>query len=162
MVFGVKPFTVTAWAVATFVSSSSFTRLFALVPHITLPLVAYWVVCQPRPTLVWLIAPKLDGAGKSDRSSADNQNGSFCFTHSRHCQYPVPNWDLAFALTEGREVNARVLFDRRAKDKWNVPALGGEDYEDVAKRLTSWVADLKTVFPGFDNNPRKFPGLIRA
>jgi hypothetical protein len=25
-------------------------------------------------------------------------------THSRHCQYPVPGWDLAFALTEGREI----------------------------------------------------------
>jgi hypothetical protein len=25
-------------------------------------------------------------------------------THSRQCQYPVPDWDLAFALTEGREV----------------------------------------------------------
>lgn len=24
------------------------------------------------------------------------------------------------------------------------------------------VARLKPVFPGFDNNPRKFPGLIRA
>jgi hypothetical protein len=29
-------------------------------------------------------------------------------THSRHCQYPVPDWDLAFALTEGREtINPR-------------------------------------------------------
>ncbi|HEV8541847.1 MAG TPA: hypothetical protein VGR78_05615, partial [Verrucomicrobiae bacterium] len=29
-------------------------------------------------------------------------------THSRHCQYPVPNWDLAFAVTEGREpINPR-------------------------------------------------------
>jgi hypothetical protein len=26
-------------------------------------------------------------------------------THSRHCQYPVPDWDMAFALTEGREVS---------------------------------------------------------
>jgi hypothetical protein len=26
-------------------------------------------------------------------------------THSRHCQYPVPDWDLVFALTEGREVS---------------------------------------------------------
>jgi hypothetical protein len=26
-------------------------------------------------------------------------------THSRHCQYPVPDWDVAYALTEGREVN---------------------------------------------------------
>jgi hypothetical protein len=25
-------------------------------------------------------------------------------THSLQCQYPVPDWDLAFALTEGREV----------------------------------------------------------
>jgi hypothetical protein len=24
------------------------------------------------------------------------------------------------------------------------------------------VADLKPVFPGFDNNPRKFPGLIKT
>ncbi|HJT77575.1 MAG TPA: hypothetical protein VJ739_10285, partial [Gemmataceae bacterium] len=31
-------------------------------------------------------------------------------THSRHCQYPVPDWDVAFALTEGREVsNPRPL-----------------------------------------------------
>jgi hypothetical protein len=29
-------------------------------------------------------------------------------THSRHCQYPVPDWDIAFAMTEGREpINPR-------------------------------------------------------
>jgi len=29
-------------------------------------------------------------------------------THSRHCQFPVPDWDLAFAMTEGREsINPR-------------------------------------------------------
>lgn len=29
-------------------------------------------------------------------------------THSRHCQYPVPDWDLAYALTIGREgINPR-------------------------------------------------------
>jgi Glycosyl hydrolase family 20, domain 2 len=26
-------------------------------------------------------------------------------THSRHCQYPVPDWDVAFALSQGREVS---------------------------------------------------------
>jgi hypothetical protein len=26
-------------------------------------------------------------------------------THSRHCQFPVPDWDVAFALTQGREVS---------------------------------------------------------
>ena len=35
-------------------------------------------------------------------------------------------------------------FDRRGKDKWDVPALGGENYAQVAARLTSWLADLKT------------------
>ena len=31
-------------------------------------------------------------------------------THSLQCQYPVPDWDVAFALTEGREViNPRPL-----------------------------------------------------
>jgi hypothetical protein len=30
-------------------------------------------------------------------------------THTRHCQYPVPDWDLAFAFTEGREpINPRA------------------------------------------------------
>ena len=24
-------------------------------------------------------------------------------THSRQCQFPVPDWDVAYALTEGRE-----------------------------------------------------------
>jgi hypothetical protein len=26
-------------------------------------------------------------------------------THSRHCQYPVPDWDLAFAILQGREIS---------------------------------------------------------
>ena len=31
-------------------------------------------------------------------------------THSINCQYPVPNWDVAFALTEGREtINPRPM-----------------------------------------------------
>ena len=36
-----------------------------------------------------------------------------------------------------------AYFDRRAGDKWNVPALGGENYEDVAIRLTAWIGGLK-------------------
>ena len=42
---------------------------------------------------------------------------------------------------------ARVLdpsyFDRRAADKWNLPAPGGENYADVAARLTDWIGWLK-------------------
>jgi broad specificity phosphatase PhoE len=46
------------------------------------------------------------------------------------------------------DAEARVLdpvyYDRRAGDKWNVPALGGEDYEDVATRLIAWIGSLRT------------------
>jgi hypothetical protein len=35
-------------------------------------------------------------------------------THSRHCQYPVPDWDPAFARTEGREgINPRPVDQAR-------------------------------------------------
>jgi len=35
-------------------------------------------------------------------------------THSRQCQYPVPDWDMAYALTEAREViNPRPLGQAR-------------------------------------------------
>lgn len=41
-------------------------------------------------------------------------------THSRHCQYPVPDWDLAFALIQGREItnprpNAMASIYRRTR-----------------------------------------------
>lgn len=45
------------------------------------------------------------------------------------------------------EEEARALdpayYDRRAKDKWNIPALGGEDYAQVAVRLMDWAQSLK-------------------
>jgi probable phosphoglycerate mutase len=45
------------------------------------------------------------------------------------------------------DMEARALdpayYDRRAADKWNVPALGGEDYEDVAIRLTAFIRSLR-------------------
>jgi hypothetical protein len=35
-------------------------------------------------------------------------------THSRQCQYPVPDWDVAYAVTEGREIiNPRPLDQAR-------------------------------------------------
>ncbi len=63
-------------------------------------------------------------------------------TDPRIAEIDLGQWDQ---LTEDQ---ARALdpayYDRRAADKWNVPALGGEDYEDVATRLLDWVAGLKT------------------
>lgn len=34
-------------------------------------------------------------------------------------------------------------YDRRAADKWKIPALGGENYQDVADRLKAWIGGLK-------------------
>jgi broad specificity phosphatase PhoE len=63
-------------------------------------------------------------------------------TDPRIQEIDLGQWDQ---LTDAE---ARALdpayFDRRATDKWNVPALGGEDYEDVATRLTAWIASLRT------------------
>jgi broad specificity phosphatase PhoE len=63
-------------------------------------------------------------------------------TDARIQEIDLGRWDQ---LTDDE---ARALdpayYDRRANDKWNVPALGGEDYEDVAGRLTAFIGDLKT------------------
>jgi broad specificity phosphatase PhoE len=62
-------------------------------------------------------------------------------TDPRIQEIDLGRWDQ---LTDAE---ARALdpayYDRRAGDKWNVPALGGEDYEDVAGRLIAWLGDLK-------------------
>jgi broad specificity phosphatase PhoE len=65
------------------------------------------------------------------------------YTTDPHIQeIDLGRWDQ---LTDAE---ARALdpayYDRRAGDKWNVPALGGEDYEDVAARLTAWIGGLET------------------
>src|ERR1700761_6909182 len=62
-------------------------------------------------------------------------------TDARIQEIDLGRWDQ---LTDDE---ARALdpayFDRRAADKWNVPALGGENYEEVAARLTDFIGDLK-------------------
>jgi probable phosphoglycerate mutase len=62
-------------------------------------------------------------------------------TDPRIQEIDLGRWDQ---LTDAE---ARALdpayYDRRTADKWNVPALGGEDYEDVATRLIAFIGDLK-------------------
>jgi broad specificity phosphatase PhoE len=63
-------------------------------------------------------------------------------TDPRIQEIDLGRWDQ---LTEAQ---ARALdpayYDRRAADKWNVPALGGENYRDVATRLIAWIASLES------------------
>ena len=63
-------------------------------------------------------------------------------TDPRIQEIDLGRWDQ-LTDDEARELDP-AYFDRRAKDKWNVPALGGEDYEDVATRLMGFIGDLKT------------------
>jgi hypothetical protein len=73
-------------------------------------------------------------------------------THSRHCQYPVPDWDLAFALTEGREVCNPRPTQMAAIYKYASPHTNGfityseGCHDDVNKMIWSslgWNSDAK-------------------
>src|SRR5262249_41291969 len=46
-------------------------------------------------------------------------------THSRHCEYPVPDWDVAFALAEGREgINPRPMDEAAIFHAYESDAIG--------------------------------------
>jgi hypothetical protein len=52
-------------------------------------------------------------------------------THSLQCQYPVADWDLAFALTEGREViNPRPVAERQIFRAFRDEAVGFITYSE--------------------------------
>lgn len=75
-------------------------------------------------------------------------------THSRHCQYPVPDWDLAYAITEAREVinprpvdQARIF---RLLDEYSMGFLTYSEgnHDDVNKFVWSglgWDPDQNVV-----------------
>ena len=75
-------------------------------------------------------------------------------THSRHSQYPVPDWDLAFATTEGREViNPRPTQEAQIFHLYEKQAIGFLTYsegvnDDVNKFVWSglgWNPDTPVI-----------------
>ncbi len=61
-------------------------------------------------------------------------------THSVQCQYPVPNWDAAFALTEGREcINPRP-----------------EDQANILRRFSPYTIGFLTYSEGCNDDVNKF------
>lgn len=66
-------------------------------------------------------------------------------THSRQCQHPVPDWDLAFATTEGREsINPRPRFEAALTRAYAEHTVGFISYsegcnDDVNKSVWSAV-----------------------
>ena len=75
-------------------------------------------------------------------------------THTIRCQYPVPDWDLAYALTEDREViNPRPLDQARNIRLWVRDSIGFSTYsegcnDDLNKAVWSslgWDLDTDVV-----------------
>jgi hypothetical protein len=75
-------------------------------------------------------------------------------THSLRCQFPVPNWDIAFAFTEAREViNPRPIDEAMIFRVWQDSAVGFICYsegcnDDVNKIVWSslgWNPDTKII-----------------
>ncbi|HZS53790.1 MAG TPA: hypothetical protein VFA65_05265, partial [Bryobacteraceae bacterium] len=61
-------------------------------------------------------------------------------THSVSCQYPVPNWDVAYALTEGREcINPRP-----------------EGEANIMRRLSPYTIGFLTYSEGCNDDVNKF------
>ncbi len=61
-------------------------------------------------------------------------------THSTACQYPVPNWDVAFALTEGREtINPRP-----------------EGEANILRRFSPYTIGFLTYSEGCNDDVNKF------
>src|SRR5262249_9202668 len=64
-------------------------------------------------------------------------------THSRQCQFPVPNWDVAYAVTEAREcINPRPLGQSAIFHKTQPETIGFITYsegcnDDVNKTVWS-------------------------
>lgn len=72
-------------------------------------------------------------------------------THTFHCQYPVPKWDRAFALTEGREpINPRpedqkIIFNFERKDTfgWLTYSEGcNDDVNKIVWSSLAWNPDI--------------------
>ena len=75
-------------------------------------------------------------------------------THSRQCQYPVPDWDTAFAVTEAREcINPRPLGEAAIFRNTQTNTIGFITYsegcnDDVNKTVWSalgWNPEAKVV-----------------
>ena len=70
-------------------------------------------------------------------------------THSYSCQYPVPQWDLAFAMTLGREcINPRPLDEKLIHNRFASLAQGSISYSEGTNDDVN-----KFIWTGQDWNP---------
>jgi hypothetical protein len=83
-------------------------------------------------------------------------------THSLDCQYPIPDWDLAYALTEGREtINPRpkgqsAIFKQMGEDVIGFLTYSEGCHDDLNKAIWSCLgwdprADLMDILRQYSN-----------
>jgi probable phosphoglycerate mutase len=95
----------------------------------------------PRPALAFVSSPlaRARRTMRIARAALDLPPDGFAVDH-RLEEIDLGAWDQ---LTDAE---ARALdpayYDRRMADKWDVPVPGGENYADVAARVTAWFAQL--------------------
>jgi len=63
-------------------------------------------------------------------------------TDNRLMEINLGAWDQL--TDEEARAQSPSLFDQRGNDKWHVRVPGGENYAEVAARVTDWVHELKT------------------
>ena len=63
-------------------------------------------------------------------------------TDDRLKEINLGSWDQ-LTEAEARALNP-TLFEQRGNDKWHVRVPGGENYAEVAARISDWVRELKT------------------
>ena len=91
-------------------------------------------------------------------------------THSTGCQFPVPDWDVAYALTEGREtINPRPLGEANIIKKFLPETIGFITYsegwnDDVNKFVWSCLGwdPQRSVIDGLRDYSRYFAGKEQA
>jgi len=63
-------------------------------------------------------------------------------TDNRLMEINLGTWDQL--TDEEARAQSPSLFEQRGNDKWHVRVPGGENYAEVAARVTDWVRELKT------------------
>ncbi|MBX3436946.1 MAG: hypothetical protein KF861_05615 [Planctomycetaceae bacterium] len=99
---------------------------------------------------VWVPLPKLREAIPSKYPIRRYPD----ITHSRHCQYPVPDWDLAYALTIGREgINPRPIDQAAIYRRYDEYAYGfltysegcNDDFNKIVWSMLGWDVDTPVI-----------------
>lgn len=96
----------------------------------------------PRPPLSFVSSPLMRARRTMEiaRAALDLSQDGF-ETDARLGEIDLGAWDQ-LTDTEARALDP-AYYDHRMKDRWNIRVPGGENYADVAARISAWVRSLQ-------------------